>query len=137
MTPLHFPLNFQLHQCIYSVAKKSTPKPRILRLGFVLTDGQTRDKNLLREEISHLRKANVTLYGIGVGEKCTADTPDDNLDFCLNVTELDLIASNENHTFYVSQYGQLTDIVEVPAFAGWMDGGRDGGTEGYRDGGIE
>lgn len=85
---------------------------KVLKLGFVLTDGQTKDKELLLEEISSLRGENVSLYAIGVGEECGPDTEELNLDTCLNVTELNLITGNENNTFNVKEYKKLSNITE-------------------------
>ena len=86
---------------------------RIVSLGFVLTDGQTKNKDALLEEVELLRRENVTVYSIGVGQECTVDTDEDQLDLCVNGTELEIIAGSTNRTHRVDQYEQLKDIMQV------------------------
>jgi len=69
-----------------------------LKLGFVMTDGKSEDGDQLRENSVRLRKANVSLYAIGIGD--------------INKEELDFIAGEEN-VFNVSSYDELHSVRQL------------------------
>jgi len=82
--------------------KNGTTTP--LRLGFILTDGQsslTRKQireNAVGQMAKSLAAANISMYGIGIGK--------------VNKTELLLITGSENHTIYAKNYAALSGIEE-------------------------
>ena len=68
---------------------------------FVITDGRSSNGiNSLRAPVKALKDASVNIFSIGVGEKIRKE-------------ELELMASDKSHVYYVEKMADLQNIVDA------------------------
>ncbi|XP_059147872.1 cartilage matrix protein-like [Physella acuta] len=72
-------------------------RPNVPKVGVVLTDGDSQDKDFTKKEAENARNQNITMYAIGVGPK-------------VHETELTNIAGDKSRVSRVDKYEELRRI---------------------------
>ncbi|XP_061189807.1 collagen alpha-1(XII) chain-like isoform X1 [Saccostrea echinata] len=76
--------------------------PRVKKIGFIVTDGQSTDPNTLKQYIEQVKATNIEMYAVGCCEKSGAGDFDSE--------ELNMMASKPSNVFHVDDLDDLRTI---------------------------